>query len=69
MAKPVKSSKRDISRLEAAARAAEQSGNKRAAKRIRGYIKQINSRDTKRALDYKKAQSDPYSRYNPNGPN
>ena len=69
MAKPVKSSKGDSSRLENAARAAEAVGNTKAAKKIRAKIRERNKRDTERAADYKKAQSNPYTRYNPNGPN
>jgi hypothetical protein len=69
MGKPVFSSKHDQSRLEKAAKMAEAEGNKAAAKRIRRIIKQRTERDAKRALEYKKAQADPYTRYNPNGPN
>ena len=69
MGKPVRTSKSDQSRLEKAAREAEKSGNKAAAKKIRKIIKHRVERDNKRAADWKKAQSDPYSFYNPNGPN
>lgn len=69
MKKPVFSSKHDQSRLEKAAKMAEEAGNPKAAKKIRKIIKQRTDRDSKRALEYKKAQQDPYTRYNPNGPN
>lgn len=69
MGKPVHSSKHDNSRLEKAARQADASGNHKAAKKIRKIVKERNDRDSKRAKDWKKAQSDPYTRYNANGPN
>ena len=67
MKKPVKSSKMDNSRLEKAAKIAEESGNKKAAKKIRNIIKQRNNRFQQREAAWKAEQSHP--QYNPRGPN
>ena len=69
--KPVKMSKHDVHRLEAAAREAEKSGNKKAARRIRGYIKERNRKFNEREAKWKKEQSQPPNPYpyNPKGPN
>lgn len=70
MAKQPKiSSKMDESALRKGLEIAKASGNKSAVRKIEGIMRQRRNRDSKRALDFKKAQSDPYTRYNPNGPN
>jgi hypothetical protein len=66
---PKRMSRQDESRLLKAARMMERAGKKRQAKILRGIVKARRVSDEQAAREWKQQQSDPYTRYDPNGPN